>query len=65
MPEQARAVLYLGWDLPAQVVEVTVGPLPTPTNYTLLRSVPWNTRPPNSPEYSMCARLALRLSMLF
>lgn len=52
LPVQARAVLYLGYMEQPTVVELTVGPLPNPTNYTILRKVPWNTRPPNSAEYS-------------
>ncbi|CAL8468966.1 g8507 [Coccomyxa elongata] len=51
-PRQARAVLYLGYMEDPKVVELTVGPLPNPTNYTILREVPWNTRPPNSAEYA-------------
>lgn len=50
--DQARAVLYLGYMEDPKVVELTVGPLPNPTNYTILREVPWNTRPPNSAEYA-------------
>ena len=48
---QARAVLYFGWDEVAQVLEATVGPLPHPTNYTFVKTIPWNTRPPNTAEY--------------
>ncbi|EIE26972.1 amine oxidase catalytic domain-containing protein [Coccomyxa subellipsoidea C-169] len=51
-PRQARVVVYLGYLEQPKVVEMTVGPLPAPTNYTILREVPWNTRPPNSAEYS-------------
>ena len=49
---QARAVLYLGYAEQPRVVEVTVGQLPSPTNYTILREIPWNTRPPNAAEYA-------------
>ena len=49
---QARAVLYLGYLQQPTVVELTVGPLPSPSNYTILREVPWNTRPPNAAEYT-------------
>ncbi len=49
---QARAVLYLGYMDRPKVVELTVGPLPNPSNYTILREVPWNTRPPNAAEYA-------------
>jgi hypothetical protein len=54
LPEQARVVLYMGWLQTPEVVELTVGPLPVPSNYTILREIPWNTRPPNSAEYSAC-----------
>lgn len=47
-------VVYLGYMEEPKVVELTVGPLPSPGNYTVLREVPWNTRPPNSAEYSAC-----------
>ena len=50
---QARAVVYLGYMEAPKVVELTVGPLPKPSNYTILREVPWNTRPPNGAEYIM------------
>ena len=49
---QARAVVYLGYLQQPAVVELTVGPLPNPSNYTILREVPWNTRPPNAAEYT-------------
>ena len=49
---QARAVVYLGYLQQPTVVELTVGPLPNPSNYTILREVPWNTRPPNAAEYT-------------
>ena len=49
---QARAVVYLGYLQQPAVVELTVGPLPKPSNYTILREVPWNTRPPNAAEYT-------------
>lgn len=49
---QARAVVYLGYMQQPTVVELTVGPLPNPSNYTILREVPWNTRPPNAAEYT-------------
>ena len=49
---QARAVLYMGYLQQPTVLELTVGPLPSPSNYTILREVPWNTRPPNSVEYA-------------
>ena len=49
---QARAVVYLGYVQQPTVVELTVGPLPNPSNYTILREVPWNTRPPNAAEYT-------------
>ncbi|CAL5220606.1 g2648 [Coccomyxa viridis] len=51
-PRQARAVVYLGYLQQPTVVELTVGPLPNPSNYTILREVPWNTRPPNAAEYT-------------
>ena len=54
VPDQARVVVYLGYMEEPKVVELTVGPLPIPSNYTVLREVPWNTRPPNSAEYSAC-----------
>ncbi len=45
-------MLYLGYMEDPKAVELTVGPLPNPTNYTILREVAWNTRPPNSAEYA-------------
>lgn len=49
---QARVVVYVGYLQQPTVLELTVGQLPNPSNYTVLREVAWNTRPPNSAEYS-------------
>ena len=59
---QARAVLYMGYLQQPTVLELTVGPLPSPSNYTILREVPWNTRPPNSAEYATWVISAMSLS---
>ena len=45
--------MYLGYLQDPAVVELIVGPLPTPNNFTIVRKAPWNTRPPNAAEYAM------------
>ncbi len=62
---QARAVLYMGYLQQPTVLELTVGPLPSPSNYTILREVPWNTRPPNMAEYAMWVTAAMLSLQLF
>lgn len=55
-------MLYMGYLQQPTVLELTVGPLPSPSNYTILREVPWNTRPPNSAEYATWVISAMSLS---
>ena len=55
-------MLYMGYLQQPTVLELTVGPLPSPSNYTILREVPWNTRPPNSVEYATWVSSAMSLS---
>ena len=42
---------FKGEQTVTQVAEVAVGPLPVPTNYSVLLTSDWNSRPVNQVEY--------------